>query len=281
MKPGPEPHPELAETSRDGRSTRLLRLTAGECPALALQGLDHVGTGDAGAGFCMIRTHLPGAFLIGTIGGEGWVRADGGWRLCRPGMVCLSPPQVLQGCHAARGSRWQFVWCRWDQGANPAALARPDTPLLRAFDADPLHAIVTALAAEQRSHAHPTVLHHLVEALMAAVWNFTGAHRTDARLAMLWQAVEQQPAEAWTVGKLAMVAGCSREHLRRLCQEQLGRSPQEQLAWVRLRHAARLLSATDEKLESIARDSGYSSAFALSNAFVRWMGCRPRDVRSR
>ena len=47
----------------------------------------------------------------------------------------------------------------------------------------------------------------------------------------------------------------------------------------RLSMAADLLAAGDTSLESVARQVGYSSAFALSAAFKRVRGISPRDYR--
>jgi AraC-like DNA-binding protein len=272
-------HPPLVETHHPGRRAVLRRLTSEECPALKLFHLSHVGVGETGKDFCMVRTNLPGAFLIATISGRGWVRMDGRWSVCEPGRMCLSPPHVVQGCHGDPRERWRFVWCRWTTETTPVALDRADTPLLRKFNAQALEAMVTALSEENAGHAHPTVLHHLVEAVHATVLNFAGAFRADERLSRVWQRVQHAPEKDWTVEGLAATAGCSREHFRRLCVEHIGRPPQHQLTWIRLRHAARMLADGDDKLETIAHASGYSSAFALSNAFQRWMGCRPSALR--
>jgi len=274
-------HPALLETTNDGAGASLHRLTRDDCSALGLFHVKHAGFGTAGNGFCMVRTHLPGAFLIGTLSGSGWVRMDGRWTRCQPGWMCLSPPHVLQGCHSESGEPWRFVWCRWDSLTTPPTLVRPDTPLLRRFDPEPLRAIIEALRAEASTHRHSTVTHHLVEALQATVLNFTGAFRGESRLATLWDRVASSPGEKWTVERMASLASCSREHLRRLCRESLGRTPQEQLAWIRLRRAAQLITTTTEKLETIAADCGYSSGFALSNSFQRWMGLRPSKLRPR
>ncbi|MES2568624.1 MAG: AraC family ligand binding domain-containing protein, partial [Verrucomicrobiota bacterium] len=158
------PHPPLIETNCPGRRSTLRRLTQETCPALALHHLEHIGVGEAAADFCMVRTNLPGAFLIATVGGGGWVRLDGRWRRCEAGWVCLSPPHVVQGCHAEAGSRWRFLWCRWESDSTPALLTRPDTPLMRKFDAAALHHIISALCCETASHGHSTVVHHLIDA---------------------------------------------------------------------------------------------------------------------
>jgi transcriptional regulator GlxA family with amidase domain len=187
---------------------------------------------------------------------------------------------VVQGCHTDAGSRWRFLWCRWQSNSTPALLSRPDTPLMRKFDPNALHGIISALRSEALSHGQATVIHHLLQAFETTMLSFTGVLSSDQRLAQLWKQVEAEPGVLWSVQGMAKTAGCSREHLRRLCLEQIGRPPQQQLTWIRLRHAARLLSTTHEKVETIAKASGYSSAFALSNAFRRWTGCRPSDLRN-
>jgi AraC-like DNA-binding protein len=47
----------------------------------------------------------------------------------------------------------------------------------------------------------------------------------------------------------------------------------------RLSHAADLLTTTDATLEAIARQVGYSSAFAFSAAFKRTRGVSPSRYR--
>jgi len=61
------------------------------------------------------------------------------------------------------------------------------------------------------------------------------------RLAKLWETVDSRLAETWTAEELAKMAGCSTEHLRRLCHRYLGRAPMHQVTYLRMRRAAHLL----------------------------------------
>ncbi len=78
----------------------------------------------------------------------------------------------------------------------------------------------------------------------------------------------------WTLSELARVAHVSGEHLRRLCTQQLGRTPMRQVTYLRMRRAAELLSTTDEKIESITHAVGYQNPFVFSNTFKKWIGWR-------
>ena len=99
------------------------------------------------------------------------------------------------------------------------------------------------------------------------------------QLSFTWERVSTNLADHWTLAKLAKEAGYSNEHLRRLCQRQLGRSPMHQVTNLRMRRAAELLAATDRTIESIALEVGYHTPFVFSNAFTKWIGWRPSEYR--
>jgi AraC-like DNA-binding protein len=69
--------------------------------------------------------------------------------------------------------------------------------------------------------------------------------------------------------------------LRRLCRRELGRSPMHHVIFLRMRHAAKLLAATDDKIETIAGEVGYANPFVFSTTFKKWVGWRPSDYRAR
>jgi AraC-like DNA-binding protein len=71
----------------------------------------------------------------------------------------------------------------------------------------------------------------------------------------------------------------SAEHLRRLCLRELGRTPVQQLTYLRIQRAKELLESSDDKLEAIAPAVGYVSALVFSRAFKRWVGCTPSEYR--
>jgi AraC-like DNA-binding protein len=89
------------------------------------------------------------------------------------------------------------------------------------------------------------------------------------------------PEEPWTVAGLAAKAGVSRSLLARRFTDLVGEPPMAYLTGWRLTLAADLLHAPDATLSSVARQVGYSSAFALSTAFKRERGLSPREYRRR
>ncbi len=92
-------------------------------------------------------------------------------------------------------------------------------------------------------------------------------------------AMHADPGREWTVGSLAGAALVSRATFARRFAELMGEPPISYLAGWRLCLAADLLQERDDTLDSVARQVGYSSAYAFSAAFTREYGIRPSRYR--
>jgi AraC-like DNA-binding protein len=88
------------------------------------------------------------------------------------------------------------------------------------------------------------------------------------------------PARPWTVGSLADAVGVSRAALARRFTELVGEPPMAYLTDWRLTLAADLLREPSATVGSVARQVGYSTAFALSTAFKRERGISPSEHRA-
>lgn len=91
----------------------------------------------------------------------------------------------------------------------------------------------------------------------------------------------RHPEELWTTSKLARKLKISDSLLYKRCIEYYHKPPSEVIAELKMRLADELLIATDRNLEEIARQLGYSSAFAFSKAYRKVTGCRPGARRRR
>lgn len=92
-------------------------------------------------------------------------------------------------------------------------------------------------------------------------------------------AIYENTEHPWTIELLAREAHVSRTTLARRFTELLGEPPMSYLTGWRLCMAADLLEREDTTVDSVARDAGYSSAYALSTAFHREYGIRPSQHR--
>ena len=92
------------------------------------------------------------------------------------------------------------------------------------------------------------------------------------------EAVALDPAENWTVAKLAKVAGLSPFHLCHVFREAVGASIYDYVVQERLAHALdAVLNGAD--LMTLALDTGFASHSHLTARFRRFFGCTPTELR--
>ncbi len=103
---------------------------------------------------------------------------------------------------------------------------------------------------------------------------------TDPLVRSALELFENQPKTRWTVRQVAKVLGTSRPVLNRRFNEALKQPPLRALREIRMRHAAFLLTTSEQGLAAIADSVGYDSEFALSRAFFRHFAVRPGKWRS-
>lgn len=285
--------PELHDLTINGPDFRTWGVVAGVddprpwlngfavCPSLSMQQIIHVGRATAVAPHGVLRTHQTSSFFLACSAGEGRVLVDGNWTQCRPGMAMLLPPHTLEAYYAVGPEPWEYVWVCYLQPAGQIPLASASSPVVKEFQSDPLFHAVEGLRTACIAELPPSVLVDWVNLIHGVVMTFARPHRADESLWRLWERVAANPAEDWSLERLAKGSNHSREQLRRLCQRELGRSPHNQVIYLRMKRAAELLSTTDDKVDSIARDVGYENPFVFSTTFKRWVGWSPSDYRNR
>ncbi|MCU0793169.1 MAG: helix-turn-helix domain-containing protein [Opitutaceae bacterium] len=275
----------LSEIHIIGARTQELLVSAEACPALAAAGVRLCGVSDTAAPYRMERPALPFGEVLGVLAGEGRVWLEGeGWRTVGAGECYLAPRGSAQGFFPAPGRRWRIAWVHYVETTpeSERVLARGAATVV-AGDAEPLAEAI------RRLHTEVLGANDAAMAAQLAGWvHLCGrrlarrpeAGRGDERLRRLWTRVDAELGEPWDLAALAKSAGLSGEHLRRLCQAELGRSPMAELTRLRMRRAGLLLRSTPSKVEAVAAAVGYGSLYAFSAAFRREVGVPPSAWRS-
>mgnify|MGYP003668824771 FL=1 len=101
----------------------------------------------------------------------------------------------------------------------------------------------------------------------------------DTRLNRALQAVFDQPAAAFTVESLAIIAGMSRSAFAAAFRRAFGQSPMNLVKLVRLRRASELLVTTTLPVADVAKRVGFSSRSNFSLAFSQLHGMDPSRFR--
>jgi len=249
------------------------------CPLLGQHHIAHVGVLEARAPFEISRPDQSGTYLLACLSGSGLVRADGQWKQVSASQACLLPPFVTNAMKASGKEPWKFCWVRYRESRESSPIISAGSPVLGSYAPMPLFSAIQGLHAECVDGNLPANQHLWVELIHSYVLKFAQPHQSDPRLWKLWRAVEESLAHAWTVDELAARACVCREHLRRLCQVELGRSPMQHVTFLRMQRARDLLSTTNLKVESITREIGYQSSNTFSNTFKKWVGWRPSEHR--
>ena len=274
-----EIHLDLTETTIDGPGTRHWSLTRTDCPELAVHRILHVGMTDAVAPYRRVRLAPSGSFVMICHEGSGRILLDGRWQASRAGVACLAPPRMLNAFHAVRGAHWRFAWIRYEEPEHVRPVVSAASPVRVKCDGDTLWRIISGLQAEWTAARNPRLVHHWVELAHGEARRIAQPWEVDDRLWAVWQEVAGDLAADWTLAKLASRYRASKEQFRRVCLRSLGRSPMQHLTSLRIEEARRLLAATDDKVETIARQVGFDEASVFSRVFKRWVGRSPKAYR--
>ncbi|MEU4161857.1 helix-turn-helix domain-containing protein [Actinoplanes sp. NPDC026670] len=101
-----------------------------------------------------------------------------------------------------------------------------------------------------------------------------------AGLEPLLQWMQDNTSVDLTLNDLAARSGMSIRTLNRRFREQTGTTPLQWLLRARVRRAQHLLEATDQPVESIARQVGFGSPTAFRDRFKRIVGASPHTYRA-
>lgn len=187
------------------------------------------------------------------------------------GMYVVAPvPEVLHDRMATAFAR-MLSDARWPgSDAQPPGSASPAGP-------DGPTAVAHGVAARELALCS---LEEIVLLASAAARPLPRRQGVDARVSRAEALITADPAAAHTVRSLAEGVALSPSRFAHLFTEQLGRSPMRALREARLRHAARLLEATDLPVERVAVASGFASPFHFNRVFRERHGTPPGAYRA-
>ncbi|MFD9905948.1 AraC family transcriptional regulator [Streptomyces sp. NPDC059063] len=223
--------------------------------------------------------------------------------IVHPGQQCVTPEGVELRERMALGVRtWgsnpdgpvQLLLGVYEEvGAVGQRLLDVLPPLLVVSDDTWDSTLIPVLAGEvtKQGPAQGVVLDRLLDLLLIAVlrawfdrpeaeapaWYRAHTHPVAGEALRLFH---EDPAHHWTLDRVAAEVGVSRATLAECFRTTVGTPPMTYLTEWRLALAADLLRQSDCTLNTVARQVGYSSGFALSSAFKRVYGISPQEHRS-
>jgi AraC-like DNA-binding protein len=282
-----EVHIPLREKHTIGAETREWIVTPRMAQVLLAYGIYLTGWSEARGGFAFFRPCPDRSQVLVCLSGMGEAVVDGRWCPCGPGTAYLTPPGRPHAYRALPGGApWVVVWVtHGSDAAQERPLVDRDGPVLVSVNPQALAASIHGLYAEAMGEAmgavDAEVLGEWASLVSVNARRIARPAGGDPRLHRLWEVVVADLGHSWGVRELARRAGMSGEHLRRLCRQETGRSPMQQVTHLRMRHAAALLSSESYPIIAVAVRVGYDNPFAFSAAFKRTIGLAPSAYRER
>lgn len=178
--------------------------------------------------------------------------------------------------------------------ANPVLSALPDVLHIRGEDAANagwLDLLMRLIAAETEADepGSDVIVDRLSDVLFIQVIRNHMRERAeqrgllaalaDRRISRALESLHESPGVAWSVERLADIAGMSRAAFAKRFQELMAMPPMSYVTHWRMQRACELLRSSELSVAAIAESSGYQSEAAFRKAFRQQVGVGPGAIR--
>lgn len=241
---------------------------------------------------CRLRREPPHIVLQLTLAGCGYIVQEGGPTTLLPrnhAFFQRIPGPFEYGWHPSGGGVYELLFVSVRGAVADAVLARVHAAHGSVLDFGDDLSVAAAMrqvvdAAPREAGRDRFLLSARLYGLLMTVLSALDRSRVasvplaDRALRLMR---EHAPDPSFNVAALARLLDCSREHLARGLRRATGMTPIALLTQQRLRLAGTRLREGEEKLERVARASGFSSAAYLCRVFRKVVGVSPDQYRRR
>lgn len=209
--------------------------------------------------------------------GEGaWVRSGGRRVALDAERVAVMPEGVPFDCGADRGV--EHLWVHFSVRAvlPPAAASLHVLPLPEAGRglAGALREATTERRVERGNHLGQALLHAVF-----ADWENAGLSAPEPRLQRVLTYIMSNLTRRFTNQDLSQHAGLGVEAFIRWFRQRTGRTPAAYVSAQRMQEASRRLALSDQSIDQVAEELGYTNRHHFSRVFARHAGCGPAAFR--
>ena len=240
----------------------------------------HMGIVSANLEYRVSRVRSSYTHFLACLSGEAILSSNGKRYELTAGTACLLPKGASYANQPFGSQPWRFCYVCYLHRGPEIGFRGLQSPIVGEYDSLSLHNTIDTLRHDCGRHSDVECQRQLLELTHHLVLRFVSQYQPDERLATLWERVSAAPAEEWSLERLERETHCHREHLRRLCRRFFGRSPAQQVTFIRMQQAAVLLRTTRWTLQHIATEVGYNDAYTFSGAFKRWFKVCPAQYRA-
>jgi AraC-like DNA-binding protein len=248
-------------------------------PEIASLGIKMSGVSTMIGSFCLERINPNNYTLLFTIEGTGQLTTSNDTSIIEKNSLTTLPAgapfQIM-----LNSPYWKIAWFNLN-----------DIPHWRTLcEVQPVNKL--SQRCESVYHALSLIYHEPNKLLRAGCLSQLSQYLTDSlaasipsnqdqhRLNVMFQYVEQQMQVPWNIEQLCALVCYSASHLHRLCQTRFGRSPMQQVIFLRIERAKYLLRYSDLSIAQIAEYLGYQEVSNFSKRFKKSVGQAPTHYRA-
>jgi|TARA_Y100001970_G_scaffold293000_1_gene437102 AraC-like DNA-binding protein len=215
--------------------------------------------------------------LFYTLEGAGVVRTpDGEYPLPQHGLAVLKANVSFEV--EIVDAHWDIIWLNLSDTSRWHSIYDVKAPVIEHCELEAVHHAMEILYIEQQPSLRAALLPIIEKHLSKTVLSSNTQQKPD-RLTQLFAHVNNQLQLPWTVRTMCERAHYSAPHLHRLCLAQFGRSPIQQLIYLRMERAKKLLINTNWPISHIGQYVGYPNVFNFSKRFKKSEGLSPSAFR--
>ena len=244
--------------------------------------IELAGCSNLSGRYCVARTVPPDHTLFYTSSGQGKLSTTNRVYDLHPHTLAILPAKQAFAVSIA-AKHWDICWINLANTPRWAALALDEALVLENQKLEPLHLAMELLYTESNASLRegivPILSHYLHVALNGQAQHEQVGNDTNDRLQNLFQEIEKRLQFQWSIEAMCAQVHYSSPHLHRLCQAKFGRSPVQQLIYLRVQRAKNLLLNTSWPISHIASYVGYPNIFNFSKRFKKSVGVSPSEFR--
>lgn len=260
-------------------------IDSSNAPEITNLDIELAGCSNLSGEYVVGRVTPPNHTLFYSLCGEGCFRTPhGSFSLSSGQLITLPAYQSFEVSIAS--NKWDIIWLNLSDTEQWNGLSKHTPTIVSNINLAALHHAMELLYLERDSRNREAATHIIGRHLRRVVSHNNPEHndnenndRHAVRLQSLFAAVENQLQFQWSVESLSKKAHYSAPHLHRLCLKYFGKSPMQQVIYLRMQRARNLLLKTQWPISYIAHYVGYANVFTFSKRFKKSEGKPPREFR--
>jgi len=247
-------------------------------PEIASLDIELAGVSALSGHYQVGRTKPTSHTLFYTLAGQGRVHTPTGSYELDHGCLVILPahqPFLIE----IVSTQWSIVWFNLQDNDKWRALCQAREPVIRISQVQQIYHALSMVYHEEEASLRIKALALVERYLIASLKGDRPLSDDSHRIEQLFNRIENQLHFSWNIANMCEQVHYSAPHFHRLCLAHFGRSPLQQVIYLRIERAKYLIVHTNWSIAQIANHVGYQELFNFSKRFKKSVGQSPKTYR--